>query len=68
MRMENEASAAEEAMAASEPATVMEPERRGQVERAEALRRLDEEWGSLPQDSLDRARQRLGMNDGVSSR
>jgi hypothetical protein len=56
--------------AATESASVSAsaPERRGHLDRAEALRRLDEVWGSLPQDSLDRARQRLGVNEGASPR
>jgi hypothetical protein len=36
--------------------------------RAEALARLDEAWGTLPEESLDWARQRLGVSGGTASR
>lgn len=67
--MASDARAGKATTASSEPVTAAAaPEIRGHLGRAEALRRLDEVWGSLPQDSLDRARQRLGVNDGASPR
>jgi hypothetical protein len=43
-------------------------ERSPRLGRDEALHRLDEVWGVLPQESLDWARDRLGVNGGASAR
>lgn len=43
-------------------------EQLGQLSRTDALRRLDEAWGSLPPDALDWARDRLGVSAGPSAR
>lgn len=48
--------------------SVTPQEQPGRLERAEALRRLDEVWGTLPQDTVDWARDRLGVNAGPSAR
>lgn len=54
--------------AASSPVSPAPQEQPGHLSRADALRRLDEAWGPLPQDTLDWARDRLGVSTGPSAR
>lgn len=60
------AAAPSEATSTTTPPTQQEQPPR--LARDEALHRLDEVWGALPQDSLDWARDRLGVNGGGSAR
>lgn len=50
------------------PAAPAEHEQPPRLDRGEALRRLDTTWGPLPPDTLDWARERLGVNGGLSAR